>query len=61
MDTKTDARKLDGIQAARIWALIIGMLLDQLKLPFYLLTRETVSRLIELEHCITVLSTTVDR
>ena len=53
--------RLNATQAARIRALIIGKMPDQLKLPFYLWTREAVASLIEREYGITVSQTTVGR
>ena len=53
--------RLNAKQAGRIRALIIGKMPDQLNLPFYLWTREAVSRLIEREYGITVSQTTVGR
>jgi transposase len=41
--------RLNARRAARIRALIIGKMPDQLKLPFYLWTREAVALLIERE------------
>ena len=52
---------LNKAQAARIRALIVGKMPDQLRLPFYLWTREAVARLIEREYGITVSQTTVGR
>jgi transposase len=48
-------------QAARIRALMVGKMPDQLKLPFYLWTREAVAKLIEREYRITVSPTSVGR
>ena len=53
--------RLTTKQASRIRTLIIGKLPDQLKLPFYLWTREAVMRLIEREYSVTVSQTTVGR
>jgi transposase len=53
--------RLNARRAARIRALIIGQMPDQLKLPFYLWTREAVARLIEGEYGIAVSQTTVGR
>jgi len=53
--------RLNARRAARIRALIIGKMPDQLKLPFYLWTREAVARLIEGEYGIAVSQTTVGR
>ena len=50
--------RLNTTQAARIRALIIGTMPDQLKLPFYLWTREAEARLIERKCGITVSQTT---
>lgn len=52
---------LDQQQAARIRALIVGKMPDQLKLPFYLWTREAVARLIEREFGVKVSPTSVGR
>ncbi|MDO8479526.1 MAG: IS630 family transposase [Candidatus Rokubacteria bacterium] len=53
--------RLNATQAARIRALIIDKMPDQLKLPFYLWTREAVARLIDREYGIPVSPTTVGR
>ena len=53
--------RLNATQSARIRALIVGKMPDQLKLAFYLWTREAVARLIEREYDITVSPTTVGR
>lgn len=53
--------RLNTRQAMRIRALIVGKMPDQLKLPFYLWTREAVARLIEREYGITVSPTSVGR
>jgi transposase len=53
--------RLTATQAARIRALIVGKLPDQLKLPFYLWTRAAVASLIAREYGITVSLTTVGR
>jgi len=53
--------RLNARRAARIRALIIGKMPDQLKLPFFLWTREAVARLIEREYGIAVSQTTVGR
>jgi len=53
--------RLTTKQASRIRTLIIGKMPDQLKLPFYLWTREAVMRLIEREYSVTVSPTTVGR
>lgn len=53
--------RLDAKQAARIRALVVGRMPDQLKLPFYLWTREGVARLIEWAYGIRVSTTTVGR
>jgi transposase len=53
--------RLNATRAARIRALIIGKMPDQLKLPFYLWTREAVARLIERKYGITVSPTTAGR
>jgi transposase len=52
---------LNTKQAARIRALMVGKMPDQLKLPFYLWTREAVAKLIEREYRITVSPTSVGR
>ena len=46
-------------QAARIKALVIGKMPDQIKLPFYLWTREAVGQLIEREYGIKLSSTSI--
>ena len=51
--------RLMAKQSERIPALVIGKMPGQLKLPFYLWTREAVASLIEREHGITVSATTV--
>ena len=48
-------------QSARIRALIVGKMPDQLKLPFYLWTRAAVASLIEREYGEAVSLTTVGR
>ena len=53
--------RLNPKQAARIRALIMDKMPDQLKLPFYLWTREAVARLIDREYGIPVSPTTVGR
>jgi transposase len=53
--------RLDAMQAARIRALIVGKMPDQLKLPFYLWTRAAVASLIEREYGEAVSLTTVGR
>ena len=53
--------RLNAKQAARLRALIIDKMPDQLKLPFYLWTREAVARLIDREYGISVSPTTVGR
>lgn len=53
--------RLTTRQAARIRALIVGKMPDQLMLPFYLWTRESVTSLIEREYGITVSPTTAGR
>jgi len=53
--------RLNAKQAARLRALIIDKMPDQLKLPFYLWTREAVARLIDREYGISVSRTTVGR
>ena len=52
---------LNARQAARIRALIVGKMPDQLKLPFYLWTRQAVAHLIEREYGLHVSPTTVGR
>lgn len=56
-----EGRRLNARQSARIRALIIGKLPDQLKLPFYLWTREAVAQLIQREYGLTVSLVTVGR
>lgn len=53
--------RLDATQSARIRALIVGKMPDQLKLPFYLWTRAAVASLIEREYGKAVSLTTVGR
>ncbi|MEX3901104.1 helix-turn-helix domain-containing protein [Paraburkholderia sp. BR10954] len=53
--------RLNHRQAVRIRRLIIERLPDQLALPFYLWTRESVARLIEREYGITVSAWTAGR
>src|SRR6202162_2616168 len=53
--------RLDATQSARIRALIVGKMPDQLKLPFYLWTRAAVASLIEREYGEAVSLTTVGR
>jgi transposase len=53
--------RLDVTQSARIRALIVGKMPDQLKLPFYLWTRAAVASLIEREYGAVVSLTTVGR
>lgn len=53
--------RLRAKQSERIRALVIGKMPDQLKLPFYLWTREAVASLIEREYGTTVSATTVGR
>lgn len=53
--------RLSAPRAVRIRALIVGKMPDQLKLPFFLWTREAVARLIEREYGVTVSPTTVGR
>lgn len=53
--------RLNAAQAGRIRGLIVGKMPDQLKLPFYLWTREAVARLIEREYGVTMSPTTVGR
>lgn len=53
--------RLNATQATRIRGLVVGKMPDQLKLPFYLWTREAVAHLIDREYGITVSLTTVGR
>lgn len=53
--------RLDATQSARIRALIVGKMPDQLKLPFYLWTRAAVASLIQREYAEAVSLTTVGR
>src|SRR3970040_2094484 len=53
--------RLDATQSARIRALIVGKMPDQLKLPFYLWTRAAVASLIEREYGEAVSLTTMGR
>jgi transposase len=53
--------RLNARQAARIRALIVGQMPDQLRLPYYLWTRESVVNLIEREYGVAVSLTTVGR
>lgn len=53
--------RLDATQSARIRALIVGKMPDQLKLRFYLWTRAAVASLIEREYAEAVSLTTVGR
>jgi transposase len=53
--------RLDATQSARIRALIVGKMPDQLKLAFYLWTRAAVASLIEREYGAAVSLTTVGR
>jgi transposase len=53
--------RLDAKQAARIRALVVGKMPDQLKLPFYLWTRVAVSQLIKQQVGIVVSLTSVGR
>jgi transposase len=53
--------RLDAMQSARIRALIVGKMPDQMKLPFYLWTRAAVASLIEREYAEVVSLTTVGR
>lgn len=53
--------RLSARRAVRIRALIVGKMPDQLKLPFFLWTREAVASLIEREYGVTVSPTTVGR
>jgi transposase len=52
---------LNAKQAARIRTLLVGRMPDQLKLPFYLWTREAVVSLIEREYGVIVSPTTAGR
>ena len=58
---RTGEGRLDATQSARIRALIVGKMPDQLKLPFYLWTRAAVASLIEREYAQAVSLTTVGR
>ena len=53
--------RLNARQAARIRALIVDKMPDQLRLPYYLWTRESVANLIEREYGVLVSPTTVGR
>src|ERR1700687_5530197 len=53
--------RLDATQSARIRAMIVGKMPDQLKLPFYLWTRAAVASLIERQYGEAVSLTTVGR
>lgn len=53
--------RLSALQASRIRRTLIDKMPDQLKLPFYLWTREAVARLIGREYGVTVSLTTVGR
>jgi transposase len=53
--------RLNKKQAARIRKLLIDRMPDQMKLPFYLWTREAVAQLIEREYEISVSRTTIGR
>lgn len=53
--------RLSGTRAARIRAMIVGKLPDQLKLPFYLWTRAAVASLITREYGVAVSLVTVGR
>ncbi|MHB1765551.1 MAG: IS630 family transposase [Gammaproteobacteria bacterium] len=55
------AGRLNGRQAARLSAMIVGKMPDQLKLPFYLWTRAAVAQLIQREYGIEVSLVTVGR
>jgi transposase len=55
------AGRLSGKCAARVRALIVGRMPDQLKLPFYLWTRTAVAHLIQREYGIEVSLVTVGR
>lgn len=55
------AGRLNAKQAARIRALVIGKMPDQLKLPFYLWTRAAVAQLIKREYGIQLSLTSVGR
>jgi transposase len=54
-----EVSELKRRQAERIKALVIGRMPDQLKLPFYLWTREAVGRLIEREYGIKLSSASI--
>lgn len=53
--------RLNARQAQRIRKMVVGKMPDQLKLPFYLWTREAVRRLIEREYGIAMSQTTIGR
>ncbi len=53
--------RLNGRQATRLCAMIVGKMPDQLKLPFYLWTRAAVAQLIQREYGIEVSLVTVGR
>ena len=52
---------LDGVQQARIYRIIVGKMPDQLRLPFYLWTRQAVVALIKREYAAELSLTTVGR
>lgn len=53
--------RLDARQGSRIRGLIVSRMPDQLAMPFYLWTRESVASLIEREYGVTVSPTTAGR
>ncbi|MHB8454706.1 MAG: IS630 family transposase [Acidiferrobacterales bacterium] len=55
------AGRLNGRQAVRLCAMIVGKMPDPLKLPFYLWTRAAVARLIQREYGIEISLVTVGR
>jgi transposase len=55
------AGRLDGVQQARIYRLITGKMPDQLRLSFYLWTRQAVGALVRREYGIELSLTTVGR
>lgn len=55
------AALLDGTQQARIYRMITGKMPDQLRLPFYLWTRQAVVALVKREYGIELSLTTVGR
>lgn len=57
----TGAGRLDATQQGRIYRLIVGKMPDQLRLAFYLWTRQAVAALIKREYGIELSLTTVGR